>query len=414
MGFIDLARIVLWCIEECEKPNANGQAKDESRKGIFSMLEQNPRISQTKIGELAKSFLWDPFFPVHLDDSLFHVLLLLSKHPLQIVPVTEQSSSKVIGFVTQNAVIQLLLQSSGLEWFDSIADKALSEFRFENEDRAVFLYGEQSVAEALHFLWENQVGAVAVVERETKRVIGCVRSSDLHLLLDNDDLFDNRKDRCKRQQASNLHQAIGRPALSHNLGTFKQANRAKVEAAHFGCCGASDALPPWHAGVLRQGNTVKCAASRRSMIQRKSNYELLAICSTGFCVMGNFCKPARRCKGDQQRGQHESRRGTGQMKEVLASTQFCFYFSVLFGTEQKYINRKQKRLEGFCWEATTVALQGLPVAAQFQRPSLMLPLADKEAKPATAMLPIIFLFMNIPLKNTYVMAQVSFFLAKSD
>ncbi|KAF5954849.1 hypothetical protein HYC85_007705 [Camellia sinensis] len=27
-----------------------------------------------------------------------------------------------------NAVIQLLLQSSGLEWFDSIADKALSEF----------------------------------------------------------------------------------------------------------------------------------------------------------------------------------------------------------------------------------------------------------------------------------------------
>lgn len=29
----------------------------------------------------------------------------------------------------QNAVIQLLLQSSGLEWFDGIADKALSEFR---------------------------------------------------------------------------------------------------------------------------------------------------------------------------------------------------------------------------------------------------------------------------------------------
>lgn len=54
-----------------------------------------------QIGELAKSFLWDPFFPVHLDATLFHVLLLLSKHCIQFVPVTEQSSPKVIGFVTQ-------------------------------------------------------------------------------------------------------------------------------------------------------------------------------------------------------------------------------------------------------------------------------------------------------------------------
>ncbi|GFY95121.1 hypothetical protein Acr_10g0005060 [Actinidia rufa] len=45
----------------------------------------------------------------------------------------------------------------------------------------------------MHVLWENQIGAVAVVQRETKRLIGCVRNSDLHLLLDNNDLFNNRR-----------------------------------------------------------------------------------------------------------------------------------------------------------------------------------------------------------------------------
>ncbi|THG00226.1 hypothetical protein TEA_020659 [Camellia sinensis var. sinensis] len=89
----------------------------------------------------------------------------------------------------ENAVIQLLLQSSGLEQFDSIADKAL----FENGDRAVLVYEDQSITETMHVLWENQIGVVAAVQRETKRLIGCVRNGDLHLLLDNNDVFNNIK-----------------------------------------------------------------------------------------------------------------------------------------------------------------------------------------------------------------------------
>lgn len=65
--------------------------------------------------------------------------------------------------------------------------------RFENDKRAVFVCGDQSIAEAMHILWQSQMGAVAVVERETKRLIGCMRNIDLHLLLDNIDLFNNRK-----------------------------------------------------------------------------------------------------------------------------------------------------------------------------------------------------------------------------
>lgn len=54
-----------------------------------------------QVGELAKSFLWEPFFPVHLDDTLFHVLMLFAKHRIQVVPVIERFDSHVIGFVSQ-------------------------------------------------------------------------------------------------------------------------------------------------------------------------------------------------------------------------------------------------------------------------------------------------------------------------
>ncbi|KAH9656774.1 hypothetical protein KPL70_022804 [Citrus sinensis] len=145
IGFIDFASIILWSLEQCEKAHvrATGDANDDSEVGenvFFTMLEQNPQVGQTKIGELAKSFLWDSFFPVRLDDTLFHVLLLLSKHPLQVVPVIERPDSK------------LLLRSDGLEWFDGIADKPLSEFRFENEDPLFQVYGDQSIAEAFRIL----------------------------------------------------------------------------------------------------------------------------------------------------------------------------------------------------------------------------------------------------------------------
>ncbi|KAL3538985.1 hypothetical protein ACH5RR_002351 [Cinchona calisaya] len=112
-----------------QAPWEDDDGKEIESKGFFSILGENPPIVQTKVGELAKYFLWDPFFPIHVNDSLLHVLLLLSKHRLQVLPVMEQSESKVIGIVSQNAVIRALLQASGLEWFHSIADRSLSEFR---------------------------------------------------------------------------------------------------------------------------------------------------------------------------------------------------------------------------------------------------------------------------------------------
>ncbi|KAM3695351.1 hypothetical protein ACB098_07G124500 [Castanea mollissima] len=143
IGFIDFASMVLWCLEELEMEerhtNGNG-GKEIKKNGFITMLEQNPDIGQTK-----------------------------------------------------NAVIQLLLKSSGLEWFDSIANKALSEIRFENEEHVACVYGDQSMAEALQTLRESQIGAIAVINRGTKKLIGSIRRSDIHLIIENDNLLRNRK-----------------------------------------------------------------------------------------------------------------------------------------------------------------------------------------------------------------------------
>ncbi|KAK2665346.1 hypothetical protein Ddye_003920 [Dipteronia dyeriana] len=196
IGFIDLASIILWSLQKRENDHiqTKDNASDEpANSGFFTMLEQIPLIGQTKIGELAKSFLWDSFFPIRSDDTLLHVLLLLSKHRLNVVPVIERPDSQIMGLVTQNAVVQMLLQSDGLDWFDGIADKALSQFRLENEDHVVQVYRDQSVAEAVQILCGNRVGVIAVVERGTERLIGNMRRSDIYLLLENDKLYHKRE-----------------------------------------------------------------------------------------------------------------------------------------------------------------------------------------------------------------------------
>ncbi|EXB37147.1 hypothetical protein L484_018570 [Morus notabilis] len=66
--------------------------------GVFAMFEQYPNIGRTK--------------------------------RLKVVPVIERFTSQAISLITQDAVMQTLLQSSGLEWFDGIANKVISEFRY--------------------------------------------------------------------------------------------------------------------------------------------------------------------------------------------------------------------------------------------------------------------------------------------
>ncbi|KAJ8767152.1 hypothetical protein K2173_013549 [Erythroxylum novogranatense] len=273
IGFIDIGRMVLWWIEESERVLNQTRDVDDhktGKDGIFDLLEQNPEICQTKVGELAKSFLWDPFLPVRLEDTLFHVLLLLSKHRVQFVPVIDQSNFQIAGVITQIDVIQLLLQSSGLEWFDGIADKAISEFSIEGE-RFSIVYGDQILAEALRILWESRVGAVPVLDRRSQKLIGCIRDTDIHLLFENNELFNNRKIRAVEEfiqmEAAKLNSEsdqtpekdlgrvpaprMNRPVTIRRSTTLKQAMKNLSDTKNSFCFVVDDSEKPVFMITLR-------------------------------------------------------------------------------------------------------------------------------------------------------------------
>ncbi|PWA99043.1 CBS domain-containing protein [Artemisia annua] len=228
VGFLSFSNMVLWFLEEYKEHQCGAKedqataSKKNKRQGLMSLLDKVPVVSKAKIGELAASFLWNPVFPVKLDQTLFHVLLLLSKHWLSVVPVTQHSGSKVVGYVTEHSVNHTLLQSSGLEWFDRIADKPLSNFRFEHSDQVILIYNDQSIAEAFHILWKNKVCAVAVVQRQTQKLIGCVRFSDVHHLLNDDHIFSTREDTSVEQFIhADTHQDDR--DINHDLGALISA-----------------------------------------------------------------------------------------------------------------------------------------------------------------------------------------------
>ncbi|TKY75404.1 SNF1-related protein kinase regulatory subunit gamma-1 [Spatholobus suberectus] len=233
IGLIDFTSMVLWCLEEYDKINKStmeNHLTDIENDGFFSILDQVPQIGQTKVSELAKSFLWEPFFPVNLDDTVLHALLLLSKHRLHVLPVIQQPEAGLIGFVTQNAVVQHLLQSSELEWFDSIADKNLSDFRFEGQQNPSRVYGDQTVADALKLLWQNQTCAVAVVDGQTKRLLGNVRNSDVYNLVKNNDLLRNRTILTVEEF---IHMETDKiktdPTIEHDHGAFLTAGSLRLK-----------------------------------------------------------------------------------------------------------------------------------------------------------------------------------------
>lgn len=60
-------------------------------------------------------------------DSLLTVLLLLSKYRMKSLPVVESGKGAIFNFITQGDVIHMLLQCSGLSWFDKLGKSTLSK-----------------------------------------------------------------------------------------------------------------------------------------------------------------------------------------------------------------------------------------------------------------------------------------------
>lgn len=92
-----------------------------------------------QVRSILKSFRWAPFLPVGTDSSMLSVMLLLSKYRMRNVPVIEPGQPNIKTFITQSAVVHGLEGCKGMEWFDCIAAKPISDlglpFMVSNEVR---------------------------------------------------------------------------------------------------------------------------------------------------------------------------------------------------------------------------------------------------------------------------------------
>ncbi|CAK9203281.1 unnamed protein product [Sphagnum troendelagicum] len=230
VGLIDFASMVLWALEQVSggTQSTSSPADDDLEDGFFGLLNKLDSVKSTNVGALSRSFRWGPFLPVRPDDSLLHVLLLLSKHHLQAVPVVaaESEDATVKGFITQDAAVQLLLQCDGLTWFDLIAEKPLSDLGFElehNSGTLVGVNGDDTLITAFRAMWKHRVSAMPVTDTASKHIIGTLRNTDLLILLDQPNLFNKRreillKDFLQVETADEKSQIITQGSMEEDLG----------------------------------------------------------------------------------------------------------------------------------------------------------------------------------------------------
>ena len=80
-----------------------------------------------QVRDISGSFRWAPFLALQSSNSFLTMLLLLSKYKMKSVPVVDLGDGKIDNIITQSAVIHMLAECAGLQWFESWGKKKLSE-----------------------------------------------------------------------------------------------------------------------------------------------------------------------------------------------------------------------------------------------------------------------------------------------
>jgi predicted transcriptional regulator len=84
------------------------------------------------VKDISGSFRWAPFLALQTSDSFLTMLLLLSKYRVKSLPVVDFNDGKLVNIVTQSAVMHMLAECAGLDWFENWGTKTLEELGLPN------------------------------------------------------------------------------------------------------------------------------------------------------------------------------------------------------------------------------------------------------------------------------------------
>jgi CBS domain-containing protein len=92
---------------------------------------------------------------------------------------------KIDNIITQSAVIHMLAECAGLQWFESWGTKKLSELGLPmmTSNRIVKVYEDEPVLQAFKLMRKKRIGGVPVIETGGNKAVGNISLRDIQFLL---------------------------------------------------------------------------------------------------------------------------------------------------------------------------------------------------------------------------------------
>nr|XP_007155544.1 hypothetical protein PHAVU_003G210600g [Phaseolus vulgaris]ESW27538.1 hypothetical protein PHAVU_003G210600g [Phaseolus vulgaris] len=219
IGIVEFAGIVVWILHQSEPASPRSPSTPTSARAIaaaangvsfalelealglgsaaatsgnfFEDLTSSELYKNTTVRDISGTFRWAPFLALERSNSFLTMLLLLSKYKMKSVPVLDLGSGTIDKIITQSAVIHMLAECAGLQWFESWGTKKLSEVGLPlvTPDQIIKVYEDEPVLQAFKVMRKKRVGAVPVIERDGKKAVGNINLRDVQFLLNAPEIY---------------------------------------------------------------------------------------------------------------------------------------------------------------------------------------------------------------------------------
>jgi CBS domain-containing protein len=152
---------------------------------FFENLTSSEFYKNTKVKDISGSFRWAPFLALQTSDSLLTMLLLLSKYRVKSLPVVDFDDGKLANIITQSAVVHMLAECAGLDWFENWGTKTLDELGLPNTKPFYLLKvkEDEPVLKAFLLMRQKGIGGLPVVDASGKHAVGNISIRDIQYLL---------------------------------------------------------------------------------------------------------------------------------------------------------------------------------------------------------------------------------------
>ncbi|KAE9601386.1 hypothetical protein Lal_00023741 [Lupinus albus] len=213
IGIVEFAGIVVWILHQSEPSTPKSPSTPSSASAIaaaangitfalelealglgsaattsgdfFEDLTSSELYKNTKVRDISGTFRWAPFLALERSNSFLTMLLLLSKYKMKGVPVVDLGAGTIDNIITQSAVIHMLAECAGLQWFESWGTKELSELGLPLVPpyHIIKVCEDEPVLQAFKLMRKKRVGGVPVIERGGSKPVGNISLRDVQFLL---------------------------------------------------------------------------------------------------------------------------------------------------------------------------------------------------------------------------------------